>query len=465
MQTARATLDEYRSFICNPQGDGVWSTRIEFTDRQISRLGSLLNIEPYMLKPARSNHYLTWRVPHYAYGDRPGVLLARLFAYLRAVMPAKERTELPPLASREGTRYAGINSPMQRRTYRFYHDLLTPPARLSAAKRQSLSGAARLYRKHLASCEISPVPEDPAKIHITCPAPLTYLQAREELPALRISSPCEATLQGTYAILCEVLKDKPDAETTKVFSPESALMGMYIPVLEILPLNSVLKERSASDNIRQALSEAREDRFVHAVRAIGIATEELLVEAYETYLREKAPEAPLGNIIHDLNARIQDVVQGIKPASQNQLAGARKRIGNAIETEKRARGSASLLALAEEIQKSVLPAIEALRQAIDGSPVTNPKSQGTSIFPARVRRCLSELVILRNRVSHRVERVVSVASVGYIDAAIALRDFIIVAKWWESERKKINYKASRKAIVEGTVRRSASQDLEQEGAK
>jgi hypothetical protein len=58
---------------------------------------------------------------------------------------------------------------------------------------------------------------------------------------------------------------------------------------------------------------------------------------------------------------------------------------------------------------------------------------------------------------------VSVASVGYVDTAIALRDFIVVAKWWETERRKINYKGTRKAIIQETVKRSREAEQEPEG--
>jgi hypothetical protein len=118
--------------------------------------------------------------------------------------------------------------------------------------------------------------------------------------------------------------------------------------------------------------------------------------------------------------------------------------------------------LAEQIQKNIMPLLDSLKLFIDDNPLLNTKAQKISLFPIHVRRCLSELIILRNRVSHRVERAVSVATVGYVDIAIALRDFIVVAKWWESERKEIDYKASRKAIIQESVKRSKSIEKEPE---
>jgi hypothetical protein len=215
-------------------------------------------------------------------------------------------------------------------------------------------------------------------------------------------------------------------------------------------------------NVGQALDEAKEERFVHAIRAIGIAAEELLVEIYETYLREKAPEAPLGNLINELNSRLQEIVQGVKATKDNPLTVARRLIGKAIDDEKKGSNNPGVLALAEQLQKHVFPLLESLKQCIEENPALNLKAQKINLFPSHVQRCLSELVILRNRVSHRVEKAVSVASVGYTDTAIALRDLIVVAKWWETERKEINYKATRKSIIQDTVKRSKAQGQETE---
>jgi hypothetical protein len=115
------------------------------------------------------------------------------------------------------------------------------------------------------------------------------------------------------------MQDTMDVEITKVFSPESAVMEMYIPILQLIPVTSVLKDKTAAGNVRQALEEIIEERFVHSIRATGIAAEELLVERYETYLRDKAPEAPLGNLVSDLNTRLQEVVHGVKASRETLL--------------------------------------------------------------------------------------------------------------------------------------------------
>jgi len=470
MEPTRATLDEYSSFICNPQKEGVWSIRIELSEKQASTLGSILNLDGHHLYfNRRPHHYYRGGIglPYYRdddISDRPPVLLPRLFAYLRTAIPKSERDGLPSLAGEERSFPPSSSVFKQRRVYAYLREILAPPNQIGNSKRLRLKRAAQLYGKHFVACKVIRVPEDIGKLDIACPDPLTYFQVAEEQGALRASSPCEATLNGVRDILEAVLNVKLETELTKIFSPESSVMGMYLPMLQLIPLSSILKARTAAGNVRQALDEAREERFVHAIRATGIAAEELLVEIYETYLREKAPEAPLGNIISDLSTRLQEVVHGAKVTKENPLGLARKNIGKAIEMEKRSANDPVLLLLAEQLQKNVISVLESLKQSIDDNASLNTRGQKISLFPENVRRCLSELVILRNRVSHRVERAVSIASVGYLDTAIALRDFIVVAKWWETERNQINYKATRKALIQETVKRSQLLGLDPEAA-
>jgi hypothetical protein len=464
MQPSHAALQDYLGFISNPQGEGVWSLRIELSENQVAKLGSFLNVTQHMSRgrfgsPYPRHYSLKSYRPLYGYEDGPPIFVPRLFAYLRAAMAQKDKLGLPNLTVQQdelrGTR-AGILK--QRRTYRFFDDILTPPTRLSPAKRQRLRKALEIYQQYFVSCRMIPVPEEIAKIDVVCSNPVTYFQIHEDSSALRISSPSESVLHQVSEILATVIQDDVDAELTKVFSPENALMAMYLPILRLIPFGLMLRDKTSAVNVSQALDEAREERFVHAIRAIGIAAEELLVGIYETYLREKAPEAPLGNIINELNERVQEAVQGAKASRESSLGAAKKQIGRAIETEKNAQNNPSIILLAEQLQQNVIPILESLKQSLDENTALSLKAQKIQLFPPNVKRCLSELVNLRNRVSHRVEKVVSVASVGYVDTAIALRDFIVVAKWWESERKQLNYKATPKIMIQETVKRSRSQD-------
>lgn len=462
MNPTKAAIVEYSSFVSNPQKDGVWSMRVELPDKLAGILFDFLNLNSQYSLFSRFSRGPRLR---FSSDGRPPILLPRLFAYLRAALPKKERAELPNLLRPNSMRSFSRTSRFSPtgRSYGYMSDLLTPPTTLGAAKRKRLAPALHIYKEHFKSCTIASVPDNPGKIDIISREPTTYLQVTEELPhAIRMSSPCEVTLHEAKRILDSVLRASLDFELTKVFSPEKSLLEMYIPILKLVGVATILKDTTTASNVHQALEEAEEERFVHGIRATGIAAEELIVEIYETYLREKAPEAPLGTLINDLNSRLQEIVQGSRMTKDDPFMTARKLIGKAIENEKRSTNNQGVLALAEQMQKHILPTLESLKQCIDENPSLNLKAQKINLFPSNVQRCISELVILRNRVSHRIEKAISVASVGYTDTAIALRDLIVVAKWWETERKEINYKASRKHIIQDTVRRSKIQGQEAE---
>jgi hypothetical protein len=463
IQKPRATLDEYCEFICDPQKEGAWSLRLELSETQLRAITTLLNLPGRIMRVPR--RFIIPSGSRYrvdAYEEFPPVLLPRLFAYVRAAIPPKERSELPDLLPKEDPRQNFASPRFQRRSYYYVQEVLSPPNRLSTAKRHRLSKAVTIYRQNFGRCIVRLVPEDISGIDVSGRNPLTYFQVSEEASSVRISSPCEITLRQIMEMFQSVIPEKLVPEFTKIYSPENTLMGMYLPILQIVPLNAVLKDKIAARNVQQALDEAREERFVHAIRAIGIAAEELLVEIYETYVREKAPQAPLGNIIHELGQRLQELLHGTAANKENPISILRKQIGKAMDLEKKSSNNPSLLLLAQQLQKGIIPLLEGLKQMVEDNPQLNTRGQATSLFPAKVQRCLSELVVLRNRVSHRVERVVSVAAVGYIDTAIALRDFIVVAKWWEVEKRQINYRALRNVMIQETLNRSRAQEQELE---
>jgi len=467
MDASKATLAEYRSFIADPQRCGVWSLRLELSEKDISSLIEALNLQndlSYLRRRWHSYRFRTYSGSRESVDNRLPIIIPRLFAYLRVTIPKKERDGLPGLSLTKRTTNVRMRRFPVSRAFLFLENLLTLPPRLGTAKKEVLSRAAALYKEHFVHCRIALVPENPSKADFISTDPLVYFQVMEELPiCIRFLSPCESTLNALQHLLEALSGRNFAAELTKVFSPENTLMEMYLPMLQLTRLTEVLKDRTAARNVKQALEEADEERFIHAIRAVGIATEELLVEIYETYLREKAPEAPLGNLINELQTRLQEIVLGAKSIRDNPLAGSRKQIGKLIEEEKKKRRpNKSLIELAEQLQKNVIPSLDSIKAIIDDNLTITAKTQKIALFPSYVQRCLSELVILRNRVSHRVERGTSVASVGYVDTAVALRDFLVVAKWWENERTSINYKASRKTIIQETVKRSKIAESEPE---
>jgi hypothetical protein len=184
--------------------------------------------------------------------------------------------------------------------------------------------------------------------------------------------------------------------------------------------------------------------------------EELVVEVYETYTHEKAPSAPLGELLNSLQTRVKDLVSGQQSKTKATSSDTKKALGKFIEGEKKGTANPAVLALAELLQKSLIPVIEEASDRAAATGRIGQRDARVALFPTYVQRCLGELVNLRNRVSHRVERVAtSVTNVGYVEASLALRAYVVLATWWHTERGRIDYKQTRKSIILSSINRSA----------
>lgn len=447
----------FHSFLRNPQIHGVWCLRAYFGHEKRAKLESLLNIDR---QPNRT-------LRRYAETESSPLILLRLFAYLRTILPRKDRDQLRPLFSSSqdfrSSRLQYRYSASSRRLYYLFEETAREPNQLGKEKRQKLLQAHKIFAGQFLECVSTQVPQNPTKLDFSDRKNAVYFQVTEDPSgAIRIYTPHKETIQTIQQLLESLPDARPEFEVTRQFSPEESLMEMYIPMLLSLPIESVLWDKRTIQNTLQALDDLREERFVHAIRAIGIAIEELLVEIYETYLREKAPEVPLGSLLNEFSNRIQEILQGSKKKQEINIGNLRKELGKIIEAEKKkVAPSQELIAFLESTQRSIVPFLEDLKGAVfklnestEELISERNRAQRAPVFPSYVYRCLSGLILLRNRVSHREEKSGSTSLIGYIEASTALRAFIVLATWWQHERTKIDYGVDKKEALQQTVERS-----------
>jgi hypothetical protein len=303
---------EYLNFVKNPQGEGLWCLRIEFSERGISTLRNILNLENYSWR-AYDLHYKT---SGSAYIDEPyiiSILIPRLFSYLRACLNEKLRKNLIPLYSKKDdfakSRHRRFD-PIYRGNY-YLNEMSITPSRLSIDKIKKLKKATKIYESHFSNFHFIPVPQELNKLDFIDYSEGSFFQVIEEIPGqFKFVSPSELSLQ----FLKTIIEAIPDLEYTikkyKIFSPESSLMEAYLPVLRVVRLEDVVRDRLFNKNLKSAIDEVVEGRYPHSIRAIGIAAEEILVEIFETLIREKAPETPIGNLLNSLNERINKIMHG-----------------------------------------------------------------------------------------------------------------------------------------------------------
>lgn len=447
--------DDYYQFLSNPQKYGVWCMKVEFNNNSIKELRKTFNLDTDQFYGSffyREN---------YNNSDNGSntipVLIPRIFAYLRSTLPKKKRDQLPELFSLidHDERFKYSKYSLYGRVPYFFQDMTAIPSNLSLSKKDNLRKAAKLYEKEFCNYKVSPVPENFSKIDFIDRNNLEYFQAFAANPAsLTILSPNKKVLLHFADLLKELgINDK--VFYLKIYSPDYLLMELYVPIVNIILRTPFINDSRIQKNISQGLEEIKEERFAHCIRAIGIGAEESLVEIYETFIRDKAKEAPLGNILNDLNSKIQLIINGKQSKKENGFRKIRSSLGELIQNGKSIpTANPDFIEFLVFFQKEILSVIEKNNRFLGELSEQTLKNQSPPLFPSYVLRCLNDLITLRNRVSHRVERGTSIVNVGYIESSIAIRSFIGLVHWWQKEKILINYNESRKDIIESTLERS-----------
>lgn len=447
--------EEYFQFLSNPQKYGVWCLKIDFTPESIHQLRSTFNLDS-----GRFDRRMFVRESFANYEKTPynfPVLLPRIFAYLRSSIPKKRKESLRdlfPIREYEDQHRFSKYSIYRRVPY-IFREMANVPSNLSQIKKKSFSKASKYYEKELSNFIIYPVPENYSKLDFLDWHNLEYFQVFEDSPSsITIVSPNKKILQYISNLFKELgIDDKK--YFYKIYSPENSLMELYVPMVNAMMQSNFLNDKSVLKNISQGLDEIKEERFAHCIRAIGIGAEETLVEVYETFIRDKAKEAPLGNILSDLNNKIQLILFGKSNKKEGDFKKAKTSLGSLIENEKsKSNKNNDFLDFLIFFQKQVIQILERSNKFIDEYSEQSIKNQSLPIFPSYVLRCLNDLITLRNRVSHRIERGTSIVNVGYIESSIAIRSFIGLVYWWQKEKIQIDYNLRRKEIIESTIERS-----------
>lgn len=451
--TSTTTLGpEYASFLTNPQHTGVWVLTVDLGQRGLKEIQDVLNLDQYKHQFFRGSRY-----PDPDGDDvlaMPPTIVPRLFAYLRYILPKKALSDLPSLLPREDGAEGEYRRTVSRgfRHSRYLQELTTEPRTLGAEKKKRLTAASSLYRSHFSRCRLIPSTRLMSGLDIMSQDDGIYFHVVEEARGrLRFFSPQEKVIEAVQGILKALALTGITSEVVKLFSPESQLLALYIPTLRLVDPPTMFRDNSVLRAMSQALLEAKEERFTHSIRAIGLGAEELIVEIYETLLHEKAPESPLGNLLTDLNERVQEIVAGAKSKKSN-ISILKKQLGAAIDSEKKKRvPNEELCILLQVMTQSVIPTLEQFSRALSDFEGNIPRQQRNAIFPAHVNRCLNDLVQLRNRVSHRIDRLSAVRTVNYLEAALAIKSFATIALWWQTAKTNIDYKSTKKDVIKKAV--------------
>ena len=451
-------LDSYEVYLVAPESAGLWTLTIELRGDAQERVLGLLNLRDggpwsYAIRRQRADRE-----------SSPPVIVPRLFAYLRATLPKEDRERGERFDWQYGVGRTELDTRVRWRSV--YRELLDPPRNLSVSKRRSLKEARQVFvSSGLSDCRIDVAYDNPTKLDIFSRPRRLYLQVSEartqKFSLVTVHSPERAPLERIRAIFT-ALKVEAGFHLTKTFSPEETLLEVYLRIAQLSDHTALLRQAYLVRSMQQALDEANAGRHVHAIRAIGIGTEEIVVQIYETLLRDRAPAGPLGQLLQALDNRMSVLLGRDGPPSKSKDLGEVKRIlGELIEREKASEPVDSVaLAALIAVQQNLVPELSRLAKQFSRIEKRLPAEIHSRLFPKHVQRSLEDLVTLRNRVSHRGDRGQALANVTHVDTATALRAFVSLARWWDQERNQIDFEQGIDAIVRALVDRTKKVDEE-----
>lgn len=228
-----------------------------------------------------------------------------------------------------------------------------------------------------------------------------------------------------------------------VFSPEDEVFKPYIYLLDKV-CEQIIEEESVEDKFEQAIKEYNDEDYTHSIGTIGILTEDILIQIYETFFRESLPKQQgLGQIIDLLNKNVSlffkkgniglpDIYflyESIKFLLKNKN----------IE-------SRDILKLDREIINFVK---DSTRYQLNLITKLGNKTTNYNVFPLKLRDNLDELIKYRNSISHK-----SRIPIDDFESIKSIYACFSLYRWWKNEKKVIDWSDSKEDIIKKVVDRS-----------
>jgi hypothetical protein len=231
-----------------------------------------------------------------------------------------------------------------------------------------------------------------------------------------------------------------EASVMPVFSPEEEVFAPYFDLLG-MAYDFVIPQAHLQPLIEKAMTNFSEENYSDCVSAIGLASEDVLTQIFETLYREQLTKGlTLGQLADELHTRAA-VMFKKKEDSAPDLAVLYPEIKAAIDDPSLTSSKAvellrRLLTLTLETNKHTNLRIDRL-----GRP-----DKKTLIWPELVNHAVNELIRYRNAASHK-----SRIPIGPMECRRAAFSFVVLIRWWLKERTQIDWSKTPTEILKSRV--------------
>ncbi len=181
---------------------------------------------------------------------------------------------------------------------------------------------------------------------------------------------------------------------------------------------------------------------------MGITSEDILVQIYETIFRDVCPRnLSLAQLIDSIAKKISKILKHPKIPDNPQVTLLFEKIKN---LQKKNIQNKQLLILIRDLLSFIKQYSKYVNYMIKD---VDKNENNFSIFPKYIREYLNDLIRYRNAISHR-----SRIPIGNYEGLKSVYITFILYRWWLKENKQINWKESKIDIINNIIQRNIIHD-------
>jgi hypothetical protein len=253
----------------------------------------------------------------------------------------------------------------------------------------------------------------------------------------------------TLATFLSKLGKIADSRVVPIFSPEEEVLNPYFLFAQ-LAYSRIINDDRLHPLFTKSFTEYEEDRFESSISTLGLIGEDFLTQIYETLFREAVPKGQTMGQLYDLiQVKTAKLFQK-EPPQPPDIDAMYKAVNEQINL----------------VQSGTTPdtvdVLKLLRQAItlikderaynrELAKDNQKQTSATSIFPARIRENINDLIRFRNAASHK-----SRVPLSDYEALRTLHCLISLVVWWHSEIRVVDWNDTPETIIKKMTERSVA---------
>ncbi|WP_342678140.1 hypothetical protein [Methanofollis sp. UBA420] len=265
-----------------------------------------------------------------------------------------------------------------------------------------------------------------------------------------------STGKESIEIMVRFFNELNHIEQTKIsrfFSPSEVAFSVYVPYLEP-NFRQIVSSKELQEKISIAISEFNQGSYSHCVNTLGIFTESLLIQIFETLFRQELNrKMPMGELFYYIQENVQETVN---PQKESSKANSESNNANIDRLFREIKETSTQIGKepSEKINEQVLKIIT---KAIQYSKVEDynlreilmrhlQKDGRITIFPESKLANFNELREYRNAISHR-----SKIQINEFEAIRSFYCCISLHTWWMETIDAIDWTSPKDEIIKKLV--------------